>query len=197
MEGMRAYSQYMALKLHFTTDYDYFKYGGKSKAITESSFQKRKDVLFFRKIERRYNDEERLEYFVSNMIESGGRKWIGDMASISSEKIYAEWKKNNESFSYLFKQDMKYIKDFDSDVEKLWKVPNGSHPQILKFLLGKKIRMETVIATNRVLNFLNKWDNEIQEEFIWKDVSRSIKKYDPFLKYDIKIIKKIMREELK
>ena len=45
------YKTYVAMKQHFTKDkYDYFKYGGKSRA-SATSFKSRKDRLFFRKNE--------------------------------------------------------------------------------------------------------------------------------------------------
>jgi T4 gene Gp59 loader of gp41 DNA helicase len=196
LEGMTAYRRYMALKLHFTTDYDFFKYGGKSRSISESSFEKRKDTFFFRRIERKYSDEELTNFFVSNFVHNGGKIWVGDLTSINAEKIYAEWKKTNESFTYLFVQDLKFIIEYDEDIPSMWEVRNSSHPQILKFLLGKKIRMETVLATNRILNFIPKWDAEIEEKFIYPDISRILHKYDPFLKFDNQEIRRIMRKEL-
>ena len=48
-EGFDAYKTYLALKRHFTSDYDYFKYNGKVRAGVES-FLKRNDKFFFRKL---------------------------------------------------------------------------------------------------------------------------------------------------
>ena len=42
MNEFEAYKHYLALKLHFSSDYDYFKYNGKTNA-TQQSFEKRKD----------------------------------------------------------------------------------------------------------------------------------------------------------
>ena len=42
MNEFDACQLYMALKLHFTTKYDYFKYNGKTK-FTVAQFNKRKD----------------------------------------------------------------------------------------------------------------------------------------------------------
>ena len=41
-EGINAYKTYLAIKQHFTSNYDYKKYNGKVKA-TEESFLKRRD----------------------------------------------------------------------------------------------------------------------------------------------------------
>jgi hypothetical protein len=88
MEGLRSYQKYLAIKLHFTTDYDYFKYGGKSRSASASSFEKRKDVIFFRRIERRYSDEELTDYFVANFVEDSTSRWIGDLSSLNRGTVY-------------------------------------------------------------------------------------------------------------
>ena len=61
-EGFDAYKTYLAIKQHFTSGYDYFKYNGKVKAKIES-FLKRKDKFFFRKLQKRYDKDELVEFF--------------------------------------------------------------------------------------------------------------------------------------
>jgi hypothetical protein len=55
--------------------------------------------------------------------------------------------------------------------------------------------METLVASNIVLNYLPKWDREIKDTVIWPDVSKSIRKYEAFIhvnKNDLtKIVKKV------
>jgi hypothetical protein len=197
MEGLRAYQKYLAIKLHFTTDYDYFKYGGKSRSASPSSFEKRKDVFFFRKIERRYSDEELTDYFVANFVSKSTGRWIGELSSIQSEKTYDQWKKMIESFSYLFKQDMEKIKDNSqfTNPSDMWTVDNSNmHPEVLRLFLGNKVSLESMVGANRVLKFVSLWDRTITENFIWPDISKNIKKYDVFLKIDEKNIRKIMKE---
>lgn len=197
MEGTKAYTRYLALKLHFTTEYDYFRYGGKTRAMTNESFEKRKDTFFFRKIERRYNDQELTDFFVSNFVDNNKTKWIGELSNIDAEKTYANWKKRIQSFSYMFEQDLLIAKDklHTANPSELWESVSGAHPEILKLYLGKKISIETLIGSNIVLNYLPKWDREIKDTIIWPDVSKSIRKYSPFInmnKNDLtKIIKKV------
>ena len=53
MTDFEAYRQFLALKLHFTSEhYDYFKYNGKHNA-TMASFEKRTDKRFFKKLVRK------------------------------------------------------------------------------------------------------------------------------------------------
>ena len=66
MEAWESYQMYLGLKLHFTSDYDYQKYGGKTSA-SKSSFLKRRDRSFFARVARKYGDKT-LEYFIANFI---------------------------------------------------------------------------------------------------------------------------------
>ena len=56
-EGFNAYKLYLAVKNHFTTNYDFFKYNGKVNA-KEDSFLKRRDKFFFAKLQRKYNNDQ-------------------------------------------------------------------------------------------------------------------------------------------
>jgi len=57
------YQSYLSMKSHFTNQkYDFFRYGGKSRA-TMSSFNKRKDKYWFEKTSRKYSDDEIVNFF--------------------------------------------------------------------------------------------------------------------------------------
>jgi len=62
MEAFEAYKIYHALKLHFTSDYDYTKYHGKAK-VTVDSYLKRKDRPFFAKVARKYMTPDNTKNF--------------------------------------------------------------------------------------------------------------------------------------
>ena len=73
------YKAYLGLKNHFTKDnYDYHRYGGKSRASL-NSFYKRRDRFFFEKLSRQKNDDEVIEFFVSNFVTCDDPQslWIG------------------------------------------------------------------------------------------------------------------------
>ena len=58
MSPFETYQTYLSMKSHFTNSkYDFFKYGGKSRA-TVTSFNKRKDKYWFEKTSRKYSDKE-------------------------------------------------------------------------------------------------------------------------------------------
>ena len=58
---------YCAMKAHFDKgDYDFIKYGGKSK-VSRDSFYKRNDRIFFVKLTRKYKSKDDIQdYLLAN-----------------------------------------------------------------------------------------------------------------------------------
>jgi hypothetical protein len=98
-----------------------------------------------------------------------------------------------ESITYRFKQDMQNVAESCNDVAKAWST-SGDHPEILRLYLGGELSVESLILSDRVLNFQDRWDSRITDTIIWPDVSRLMKKYAPFVKADNDTIKKTMRQ---
>ncbi len=65
MTGYEAFSIYHTLKLHFTSDYDYFKYNGKCN-ISPTTFENRRDKYHFYKLSRKYPNKELVEEVPEN-----------------------------------------------------------------------------------------------------------------------------------
>jgi hypothetical protein len=193
MEGMKAYSRYQALKLHFTSDYDFVKYGGKIRTISQEAFLKRKDQFLFRKLERKYNDDELTNFFVANFVSNAGVRWVGEMNGPESEKVYLNWLKRMEAFSYFLKQDLQYIED-NVDKPRMVLATKGEHPQLLKLYLGGKVSAETIIAFDKVIDTLDTWNRIITDTIVWPDVYKQLNKYKPFVSVDKDSIKKVMRD---
>ena len=99
------YQTYLSMKSHFTNrKYDFFKYGGKSRA-TVSSFNKRKDKYWFEKTSRKYSDQEITDFLLSNFVNTDAPQnlWIGEIIN-SGERNYSDWMKRQQSLTYLFKE---------------------------------------------------------------------------------------------
>ena len=102
MEAWESYQMYLGLKLHFTTDYDYTRYGGKTSCI-KSSFLKRKDRSFF-KLELQRSMMTNIGLLCCEFIKSP-KGWLGDF----KEEHYLEWSKNKQSLTYNFIKDMGFL----------------------------------------------------------------------------------------
>ena len=195
-EGFDAFKTYLALRQHFTSDYDYFKYKGKVKAKIES-FLKRKDKFFFRKLQKKYSKDELVDFFVSNFIAKGDN-WIGNLISKESEDNYETWRNNNESSTYRFSNDILFINDFcrtnDLQANDLILVNDNDHPKLLLFYFQNKISIETLIILDRVLGFVRYWDAKL-DDVLWDEKKRLIYNYRSFVKYDLDKCKQIVKDQ--
>ena len=188
-----AYRCYLSMKNHFTKDkYDYHKYRGKSRA-TVQSFYKRKDRFWFEKLARNKSDQEVVEFFVSNFITctDPGKLWIGEMIK-EGEGRYTEWKKRNQSLSYVFKEETESVFS-DGNFDSMFAMDGTRHPQILKEYLRKNISIETLVILDKILGFRENFDSHLKDP-VWETVSMRIKKYSPFLNIDVQRYKQILKQ---
>jgi len=188
------YKTYVAMKQHFTKDkYDYFKYGGKSRA-SATSFNNRKDRYFFERMSRKKSDEQIVQYFISNFIstEDPSKVWIGEIIK-NGETNFQDWQKRNQSLAYVFGDEIERVfkgSSFDSYFDS-----SGQHPKILKEYLKGELSIETLVILDRILGYAERFDKKILDP-IWGAVSLKIKKYKPFLNIDVSRYKKILKEKV-
>jgi hypothetical protein len=186
------YQTYLSLKSHFTNSkYDFFKYGGKSRA-TIASFNKRKDKYFFEKTSRKMSDEQIIEYFVSNFVSASdpSKIWIGEIIT-SGERTYTDWKRRQQSMSYVFKEESEKLFEM-TNLDDIFKCTKG-HPLVLKKFLGGEISPETMVIYDKVFSFVKDYDKKLSDP-VWETVSLKLKKYSSFLNIDVLQYRKILRQ---
>lgn len=185
--SFRVYVNYLALKKHFETDgYDYHKYNGKIRASFDK-FQTRPDAFFFYKLSKK---DDPLNILVANLIRNP-KAWIREIVEERGEETYLEWQKKVESLSYVFKNDLKKLKD---DYHANFVVKNGQHPYVMSLYLQKEISLETFTILARLSNVYALWENEIVDKFVASDIIRLSKKYYPFLAFDKEKFSKIVKQ---
>lgn len=194
MTGFDCYRTYLAFKNHFTKDsFDYFKYGGKTKASV-TAFNKRKDRYFFEKMSRQKKDGEIVDYFTAifSQCDDPQKMWIGEIIE-SGDKNYADWQKKVQSLGYIFKQEMQSLCE-DKEFNSLFECKSGTHPPVVKEHLKKNISIESLIILDAVIKFKKNLD-KILDDFVWETVSLKIDKYKPFLLNSVRIqnYKKILQ----
>ena len=186
------YQSYLSMKSHFTNrKYDFFRYGGKSRA-TMASFNKRKDKYWFEKTSRKYSDGEIVDFLLANFVttDNPNNLWIGEIIN-SGERTYADWMRRQQSISYLFKEECsKLLEEYKLD--ELFECGKG-HPIILKRFLGGDISLETFVIFDIIFQFSEMFDKKLKDP-VWETVSLKIKKYKPFLNINVFNFKKILRE---
>jgi hypothetical protein len=198
VNAFEAYKRYLALRLHFTTDYDIKKSQGRVRA-SEQSFEKRRDKFTFARLANRFEEKELIHALVANFIT--GDKY-GGLYSPEAMRVYQDWQKRVESLSYLFKEDIDYLIDqvnpisVEGFIAGITNCRNG-HPPILRAYLGQKIRLETLVIFERLYRLTSDLDTELEGDYVWREVSRLINKYKPFLKVDKERMENIIHTKVK
>jgi len=196
MEAFDVYRSYLALRLHFTTDkYDAIKQRGRVRA-TKQSFFKRTDLFNIRKIAETYSEKEIVDFLVANFV--SGDRW-GGVFNSEAKSNYNDWKRRIESMTYTFTND---IDKLVFEIEKRQInfndifVNGNNHPILLKMYLRRDISMETMVILNDINNYVDILDKNLDNDIIWPDVSRLIKKYSPFLDIDKEKYGSILRRRI-
>lgn len=186
------YKQYLSLKQHFTKEkYDYHRYGGKSRASLQS-FYKRKDRFFFEKLSRQKDDQQVIDFFVSNFVgcDDPQTLWIGKIVK-DGDECYNQWRRRVQSLSYFFKGEMETLlsgKKFDS----IFSTEKG-HPLIVKEYLSNNLSLESLVILDKILNYRKDLDKRLSDP-VWEFLSMRIKKYETFLNIDMFHYKKLLKE---
>jgi hypothetical protein len=190
MTDYQAYLLYVSLKNHFTqVSYDYFKYQGKVKTTFEQ-FEKRSDRYFFAKLAK-HDDPQ--GFLIANFIENNNF-WIGELSqNQQSTEIYLNWKKRNQSFNYIFTEQVKQLIDC-GPVESWFKVLPNTHPPLITLLVGKQLAPEVFIVLVDIVGCYSYWNRQLKSDVVWEQVSKLYVKYKPFLIYDRKQCKQTLKQ---
>ncbi len=177
MNGLEAYASYLAVRNHFKSNYDYFKYNGKIK-VNEDKFRTRRDNYMFEKMARIMNKEKFVEYLVSNFISE--EDYVLNSSQGRAMMNHKKWQKNIESFNYQFKQDIQTLKEYNSQFDSLFMTGADGvvHPFAFKLYLREKININTLVVLDKLINYSSVWSKE--ENTMLNDFLFILKKYTPF-----------------
>ena len=202
MNGFEVYKIYLAIKLHFTSknqSYDFHKHNGRTTARLET-FTKRRDRYYFHRLSKSYDNKSIVNYFLSNFV-SNTNLWVGDIIGKAGDEHYKQWSKKIESLHYYYEKDIDYIIERmttkDIKFNDLFLSIDGQHPPIIKMFLAKKINFETLIILDDILRFTKKLNKNIKEKILWPKLFDRMKRYKPFLSYNITKYKISLRDKMK
>ena len=183
-DAYELYVYYLAIKKHFTSSYDFFKYNGKVSA-SASAFENRKDKFHFYKLSKR---SESRDLILANMLVNP-KSWIGDLLEPEADIIYKDWLKRKQSLTYQFKSDINVLnEDFNSN----FIVNDGQYPHLIRLYNMKRITIETLVILCEILKCLPYWEKKISDTILFPDINRLVRKYYPFLQYDKSKMKEIL-----
>lgn len=186
-QSFEAYIKYLALKRHFTNDsYDFFKYNGKVKASFDT-FRTRNDAYFFTKLSKR---DDYKDLILANILIKP-EIWVRELLDEESNQRYLEWKKRIDALSYIFKSELSQL---DDDYQQNFVSRDGQHPLVMVLYSQRKISLETFTILAHAANIFSYWNEKIVDKIIARDIIRLSMKYHPFMDYDRKKFKGMIRE---
>lgn len=192
--GFNAYCLFHAVKLHFTSKYDFIHYNGKIN-LKKENFLGNKTKYHYYKLCNKYSLEELKFYFIANMIEmkTYSNIWIGNFVGDNCVNYYENWIKRTESLAYLFETEL--TKVFEKyGVKETFSFNGNQYPPILIEHLRYEISLETMVILNSLMKLSDVWDVKIKETFVWPKLKTLIENYTSFLPFDKKKYSSIMRK---
>lgn len=200
------YETYLAMRLHFNSTYDFFKFHGKLKNRIETKnqvdkFINSKEFCFVQALVKRRNSKlEMVEFLLANLVKNPN-VWLAEMTEDYSEQVFLDWKKTQESLTYTFINDLNFILSHNKHFNSYFISENGDYAPIFQYLMNEEIKIETAIILNKILKFGNRFA-KVKKDFILEDIINKILKYDPFVseyhnlnEESLKKFKKIVKEK--
>lgn len=184
-EAFGCYEYYLAVKRHFTTSYDFFKFNGKIKC-SPSSFEKRNDRYQFYKLSNKAHPKDRI---LANIIVDPNT-WIGDIVS-DDHGTYNDWKRRNVNLANTFCDDMSQFEDLNDAVLSKGK----DLPKILQGYCAGRISLESICILDAITNVDRKvWAKYGHDTIIYPGISKRIHNYKPFMTINVDKIKSEFRK---
>ena len=184
--GFIAYRDYLAIKRHFTTKYDYFKYNGKVN-VSKESFETRRDSYQFQRLSKK-KDYKNL--ILSNII-NNPKVWVGSLLEDSATETYLEWKKRTDAITRHVQDNLSKL---DSDFKTNFISNSGQYPHIIDLYMRKEISIEAVTLLTKLTNSSDYWRKTVADKVVFPDILNKIDKYHPFLVYSPEKMKKVVKD---
>jgi len=182
MDGYYVYQEYCGLKAHFNNKYNYLKYG-KVRA-KRATYERRKDKAFFERLAKK-NMSYIIPFLVANFV-SNHNLWIGDLViNKEAEDTYFQWKKKMSRLFMEATNEMSkvacFMKARDITFNRLFVVKEDEQPIIFRLMTQRFISLETYVIMDLALDFIPSFDQELDDDIIYKQWSDKVAAYKPFL----------------
>lgn len=184
--GLAAYQEYMAIKRHFTSSYDYFKYNGRVN-VTADTFYTRKDAYSFQKLSKK-KDYKNL--ILSNIVDNP-KLWVGDLMEERATSVYLAWKKRNDAITSHVQDNLAKLKD---DFQSNFVSEQGQYPLLIDLYLRREISLETTAILSKMTNSQDYWTKTVLDNVMFPDIMMRLDKYHPFLVYSKEKVKKVIKD---
>lgn len=184
--GLAAYQEYMAIKRHFTSTYDYFKYNGKV-SVSFDTFHTRKDAYSFQKLSKK-KDYKHL--ILANIVENP-KAWVGDLLEEKANEVYLAWKRRNDAITSHVHDNLGKLND---DFKSNFVSSQGQYPKLIDLYLRKEISLETTCILTKMTNSQKYWSESVLDNVMFPDIMKKLDNYYPFIVYSKEKVKKVIKD---
>lgn len=179
MDGYQVYKICTAVKMHFTSDYDYFRYNGKVK-VSFDSYNRRNDRYIFEKIAKRVKTVEELEIRLSAFFHEGN-SWVG--ALLEHEEHYMEYARRIRlqpvhefrsdigQIAYRYSNPIGTLRSIDNQIPQI--MQSGIHPVCICIL--------DILFRNERGYLFDRINERLSESISWNLFYLPLKKLRPFV----------------
>lgn len=169
MTPFEAWVDYVALKRHFTSDYDYVKYGGKVR-LKPSSFESRRDRYFFEKLARHSAPHD---FLVANLSKNPGA-WIGTLVR-EGEPTYVDWVTRRGSLAY---HAASVVALLGPSLGVAIAVVSNAHPPLLRGYNAGQVSLDAALALADATSYPAAWDaSSLAADPLWREMRARMLKY--------------------
>ena len=107
--------------------------------------------------------------------------WVGNVTSPEGRSNYIAWKAKIQSLPYVFENEIGAMFDENDNFNIIFKVEDGQHPPLVRYVFGEEVSLETFIVLDSILNFTSKFNESIEETVIWPELYSMCNNYAPFV----------------
>lgn len=199
MDDYSLFKTYIAMRSHFTSEtYDYVKYDGKT-SISESAYQKRKDIASFKIVSTWMPQKHCESLLLAHFIELNNFT-INFLCEnpAKAQKIYNRWKQRTENLLDTYNKDIQTISLFSKSGS--WKdviyQTEDDYPQLFKLVMSGKITPETYSLLDDLFHHTSKAYKGMDTDLMFQGLNLKYRKYRSFLSPSIQDILKITPRDL-
>ncbi len=193
MDAAHACALYTSIRLHFNSEtYDCFKYNFKTNA---KGFELNRNRYQFSRLSRMFSEDECKKFLAANFFAQPST-FIRDLLEHSAREIFTERRIIQESLSYTFEKDIRFIFSQHKDPNDSISCTDG-YPKLLVHVWESDISVESLIVLNHLLHFFPKWNRVIEDSIQWPQFYFRVRKYTPFMTFEGESMKRIVASIMK
>lgn len=169
------YQQFMAIKLHFTGTYDFFKYNGKTR-MGWKQFEKFPGKRIIHTLLHKHK-EKYVEFVATGFATDPTLSWVGDFLGGDADKHWTQHLRYMQAIKHNYQNELQELMELaDDDIRKVL-LGGGDLPLIERRRQKGLTSIETCCILDDIFQYINR--NDCKHP-LWEK-TKAITDYSPFL----------------